>query len=149
MFNFIGNGRLFWEFTAIGPWFINYYKYRGNISSIFSRNSEANASEFLENLQDMFSSVLHNHILLLSVAKGLTMCWIPERLILILLKTSREDFYFLDFENLIRLDLLLVSFTLLLSLFFVFTLYYEAGIKILQMEKNHSNLDNLCYRQSF
>ena len=31
-----------------------YYKYRGNISSRFSSNSEAFASELLENLEEMF-----------------------------------------------------------------------------------------------
>ena len=33
-------------------------QYRGNISSIFSSNSEANASELLENLEEMFSRYL-------------------------------------------------------------------------------------------
>ena len=33
-----------------------YMQYWGNISSRFSRNSEADASEFLENLEEMFRS---------------------------------------------------------------------------------------------
>ena len=32
----------------------HYYQYQGNISSIFSSNSEANASEFIENCGEMF-----------------------------------------------------------------------------------------------
>ena len=32
----------------------SYYQYRGNISSLFSSNSEADASELLENIEEMF-----------------------------------------------------------------------------------------------
>ena len=33
--------------------FTSYYQYGGNISSIFSSNSEAKASELLENIEEM------------------------------------------------------------------------------------------------
>ena len=41
-----------WRFETAQ--YITMHVYRGNNSSRFSRNSEANASELLENLEEMF-----------------------------------------------------------------------------------------------
>ena len=39
-------------------WYVPYYQKRGNKSSIFSGNSEANASELLENIEETFLRVI-------------------------------------------------------------------------------------------
>ena len=48
---------------------IYFHQYRENISSRFSRNSDANASEFLENLENMFTVYYMNKTTLFGVTR--------------------------------------------------------------------------------
>ena len=56
MYNYynISIALLFWEIQSVCSWTVYYSHQQGNISSRFSKNSKADASEFIENLKKMF-----------------------------------------------------------------------------------------------